>query len=69
MKLFRVRLVQDLTISFEDDRASVVSAEHVATKCWGARSLVGDLGLSKSLGRWTARLEGAEVESIKEGKP
>jgi hypothetical protein len=66
MKIFEATLVQHLRIQFDDDRATALSAEHVALKCWGSRALTGDLVQSKELGRVETRLIGAEIGEIQE---
>jgi hypothetical protein len=64
VKEFRVVIVQTVLLSFEDDRATEKSAEHVAARCWGSRALVGDSGSSRNLGNWTARLANADVTRV-----
>lgn len=66
MKLFSVAIVQRLRIAFEDDRATAKSAEYIALKCWGSRTITGDLVQSKTLGRVTTELVGVEIQSIEE---
>lgn len=64
MKRFRVRIVHELEIEFDDDRATEKSARHVAERNWNSRAFVGELGVSKTLGKWTTRLVGARVDAI-----
>jgi hypothetical protein len=66
MKRFRVRLTQEIEISFDDDRATATSARYVAEKTWGARALVGDFGTSTTLGRWDVELTAVDVEEPRE---
>lgn len=61
-----MRIVHELEIEFDDDRATEKSARHVAERNWNSRAFVGELGVSKVLGQWRTRLVGARVDAIRE---
>ena len=65
---FIVRLVHEVEIIFDDDRATEKSARHVAERCLSHRAFVGDSGASKTLGWWHAKLREATVEAVREVK-
>jgi len=64
MKSFKVRVVTDVLISFDDDAATPDDAEHVAADCLNSRAQIGASGLSKR-GRWEVRPILREVTKVK----
>ena len=65
MQRFLVRLVHEVVIEFDDDRATEKSARHVAERCLSGRAYVGDSGVSKSLGWWRTSLRSITAEAIR----
>lgn len=66
---FRVRLIHEVVIEFDDDRATEKSARHVAESCLSARAYVGESGASRNLGWWRARLETFTAEAVRREDP
>jgi hypothetical protein len=66
MKRFRVRLVEEVTIEFDDERATEKSARYVAEKCWTLQAIIGARGSSRTVGNWNTALESAEITEIRE---
>ena len=68
MKSYKVRVVTDVLISFDDDRATSNNAQHVAEDCLGLRARIGDTGISEA-GRWIVEPVARVVQKIKEVEP